>query len=94
MGKSSTSFKKGWKGGPGRPRKRTEEQYLNATINKVLLGDWGEVVMKALEDAKMGDDKARKFLANYLMGMPEKHIDHTTDGEKLNTIIQVTLSDD
>ena len=96
MGKSSTSYKKGQPSAnpKGRPKKRTEEQYLHATIAKVTLSDWHEVISKAVEDAKKGDRDARKFLASYLIGNPQSHTDHTTQGDKIDNTIHITLSND
>jgi len=61
-------FAKGNSGGPGRPRREIEADYLIALNDAVSLADWGEVVSKALEDAKAGDGKARAWLAKYLIG--------------------------
>jgi hypothetical protein len=74
-------FIKGETGNPnGRPRKRTEEQYLHATINNVTLIDWAEIVNRAVHDAKLGDTAARKFLAEYLLGKPEQVLKHDGAG--------------
>lgn len=61
------SFKKGNPGGPGRPRRETEREYLEATLGVVSLADWKAVVRKALKDAKAGDHRAREFLAKHLL---------------------------
>jgi hypothetical protein len=55
-------------GGPGRPRRATEQRYLEATIYACSVDDRGEVVGKAVEQAKAGDAKARDFLARHLLG--------------------------
>ncbi len=53
--------------GPGRPPLAREEQYAEATIANCSLGEWGEIVAKAVEQAKAGDSRARDFLARYLL---------------------------
>lgn len=63
-------FKKGWTGGPGRPRREVEEQYLSATIARVPVEEWQKVIDKALTQAIAGDSEARKWLSDYLMGKP------------------------
>ena len=60
-------FAKGHPGGPGRPRRSTEENYLEALSENVTLKDWTEVVTRALVDAKAGDSRARDWLSRYLI---------------------------
>jgi hypothetical protein len=67
---SNGRFAVGWRGGPGRPRRATEAQYLATLSEAVTLETWGEIVQKAVEDAKSGDYHARTFLASYLLGRP------------------------
>lgn len=55
-------------GGPGRRRLTVEREYLAALGQAVSLEDWREVVARALADAKNGDNKARNWLAKYLIG--------------------------
>jgi hypothetical protein len=61
-------FKKGNPGGPGRPRRTTEQGYLDATVAVVSVEDWQKVVTKALAQAKTGDAKAREWLSKMLVG--------------------------
>lgn len=63
-------FVKGHSGGPGRPRRHTEAEYIEATVGQVSLAKWQKVVNKALDDAMAGDRHARQFLADYLLGKP------------------------
>src|SRR5262245_24084965 len=65
---TSTSFRPGCSGGPGRPRRRTEARYLRATIGRVSLDDWREVVDMALAQAKRGDRHARRWLSDIILG--------------------------
>lgn len=63
-------FTKGYKGGPGRPPRETEESYRAILLDEVSPDDWRLIVRKAKEQAKKGDTSARKFLADYLIGPP------------------------
>lgn len=64
-----TAFKKGWKGGPGRPPRKVEESYMDATIASVTLDDWREIVASAVREAKHGLNahQARQWLSQYLL---------------------------
>src|SRR5437016_5305664 len=62
------TFAPGNPGGPGRPRRGVERQYLAAFAEAVSLDDWREVVGKAVTDAKAGNAKARDWLSKYLLG--------------------------
>jgi len=61
-------FVKGNSGGPGRPTRRAEEEYLVALTDAVTLADWKKIVIKAVEDAKEGDHQARQWIGRYLIG--------------------------
>ena len=63
-------FQKGGKGGPGRPRRAIESDYLAKLSEAVPLSVLQEIVAKAVEDAREGDHAARVWLANYLVGKP------------------------
>ncbi|QDS97687.1 hypothetical protein [Adhaeretor mobilis] len=78
-------FLKGNPGGPGRPRRAVEADYLAAITNRVTLEDWQEVVGRAIEDAKKGDARARDWLSRYLVGVdPPESEDQQ---EPLRTVI-------
>ena len=62
------SFKPGHPGGPGRPRRETERQYLSALTAAVTLTDWRGIVKRAVADAKAGDAQARNWLGKHLCG--------------------------
>jgi hypothetical protein len=63
-------FVKGHSGGPGRPKRSTEEKYLAALSRRVTLKEWIKIVDVAIARAKMGDGQARQWLSDYLMGKP------------------------
>lgn len=61
----------------GRPRGRgiellakIEENYLIALADNVTYEDWVSIIRTTVEAAKKGDWRARKFLADYLLGTP------------------------
>ena len=63
-------FQKGGKGGPGRPRRAIESDYLAKLSEAVPLALWQEIVAKAVDNAREGDHAARAWLARYLVGPP------------------------
>jgi hypothetical protein len=67
---NSGKFAAGNAGGPGRPPRATERDYLVALSESCSTDDWQEIVAKAVIDAKNGDAKARAWLAGYLIGEP------------------------
>ena len=67
-------FAKGNGGGPGRPKKTREEQYLDILLSVVTPKEWEHVCAVALSRARAGDGKAREWLGNYIIGKPvERH---------------------
>jgi hypothetical protein len=61
-------FKPGNRGGPGRPRRAVEREYLVALNERVTLDAWRAIVDRAVKDAMEGDHDARLWLAKYLIG--------------------------
>lgn len=61
-------FAPGNPGGPGRPRRAIEREYILCITEAVTLEDWRAIVSRAKEDALAGDDRARAWLAHYLVG--------------------------
>lgn len=64
---SKGRFAAGNKFGQGRPRRAVEREYLAVLSDVVPLDAWRKVVERALQDAQAGDDKARVWLAKYLL---------------------------
>lgn len=68
---SKGRFVKGASGNPqGRLPKQVEQTYLQVSENVCSLDVWREIVMKAVEQAKRGDARARQWLSDYLIGKP------------------------
>jgi hypothetical protein len=86
-------FPKGVSGNPkGRPKKAREERYLEITMTKCTFKEWGEIVQKAVDQAKRGDSTARKWLSDYLIGSPQQKLDVTSGGNPFVEIIEVVRS--
>jgi hypothetical protein len=86
---NSGKFAAGNAGGPGRPPRATERDYLIALSESCSTDDWQVIVTRAVEDAKNGDAKARAWLAGYLVGGPGSR------GEMLHTIaVEVAAGSD
>ncbi len=61
-------FAEGNPGGPGRPRRSVERDYL-ATLSETVTTDaWAQICARAVEDAKGGDAKAREWLTRHCIG--------------------------
>jgi hypothetical protein len=56
---------------PGRPKKSREERYYKITMTTCTFDDWKLIVERAIKDAQKGDASARKWLSDYLVGVPE-----------------------
>lgn len=65
-------FAQGNGGGPGRPRKDRKQRYYEITMSGCTFEDWLAIVQRAVADAKRGDTAARKWLSDYLVGVPEQ----------------------
>jgi len=56
---SRGQFQPGNKGGPGRPPRPVESDYLRALTEAVPLETWQQIINRAVTAALDGDDKAR-----------------------------------
>lgn len=63
-------FAPGNPGGPGRPRRAVEREYLRTVTDACPLDTWREIVEAAVTAARAGDAQARSFLAGHLIGKP------------------------
>jgi hypothetical protein len=61
-------FTPGNSGGPGRPRRAVERDYLTTLTEACPPETWQRIVERAVADAKNGDATARAWLAKYLIG--------------------------
>jgi hypothetical protein len=63
-------FAPGNPGGPGRPKRDTEREYLRVLMDACPPARWQRIVDRAVEEAEQGDATARAWLARYLVGAP------------------------
>lgn len=75
MAANATSFKPGWKGGPGRPKRKREAEYLRLLTCQVTPETWVRIIDKAIGQAEEGDAKAREWLSRYLLPDPSERTD-------------------
>jgi hypothetical protein len=68
---SNGRFRPGHPGGPGRPRRAIEADYLASFSDAVPMEAWKRIVGRAVEDAEKGDAKAREWLSAHLMAKPD-----------------------
>lgn len=83
-------FIKGVSGNPkGRSPREVEEDYRAILVSNVTKEDWAQIVKRAVVDAKKGDTAARKFIADYLIGLPVQRQEHTgADGNALKILVE------
>lgn len=69
-------FVKGHCGGPGRPRRQTEVEYLTTMRETISLQDWAEMVRAMVARAKKGDVQAFQCLCKFNLPavMPEQPV--------------------
>ncbi len=63
-------FTRGNPGGPGRPRRQTESDYLRAVQEACSLEDFTAIAAQAVNRARQGDTRSREWLSRYLLGAP------------------------
>ena len=74
--------------GGGRPRRATEEIYLHGLISLVSKERWQAIVDKAIAQAERGDDRARRWISDYLIGRPVERVEMTgAEGEPIRIVI-------
>ena len=61
-------FAVGNPGGPGRPRRAVEHDYLATLADAVPLTTWKRIVRRAVADAEAGDAQARRWISEHLVG--------------------------
>lgn len=73
--------------GRGRPPKKREEEYYNATVGGVSLSAWKKIVQRAVIDAQRGNAAARSWLTNILMAGEIQD----TSGQGVPDVIEVAI---
>ena len=71
-------------GGPGRPKKEREVRYAEIMQTACTFTEWRKICLKAVEQARRGDATARKWLADYLVGVPKQKMEISgIDGKQI-----------
>ena len=78
-------FQIGNPGGPGRLKRQTEAGYLSVLMEACDLETWRGIVDRAVTDATDGNEKARSWLASYLVGAP------STEAPSAGAVVQQQL---
>ncbi len=63
------------KGRGGRPKRSVEEKYLKVLRAEIKVADWKEIIQRAVARAKAGDNVARQWLSDWLLGKPRQTVD-------------------
>jgi len=63
-------FRPGCPGGPGRPKREIEQDYIAVLGATVSLERWTKICLRAAEDAEKGDARAREWLGGFMLGKP------------------------
>lgn len=78
----------------GRKPRANEEEYKRLFRSVVKVKDQKEIIAKAREQAKRGDDRARKFIFDYLYGPPVQRNEHTgAEGGPISHSVEVIAID-
>jgi hypothetical protein len=79
-------------GGPGRPPGSSTADFKAAIRGATTTRDLVDIWNKAKDQAKKGNDPARRFIFGTL-GLIEILVDVTSGGEKIDTISDATIAD-
>jgi hypothetical protein len=76
-------------GGPGRPKRQAEADYLARMTAICTVEYWDVIVKRAIHDAAHGDATARKWLGDYLLPRPPATLDiRATDAAILADVLK------
>ncbi|MCE9555663.1 MAG: hypothetical protein K8T91_20125 [Planctomycetes bacterium] len=83
------TFAKGNPGGPGRPRREREREYLAVLSEAVPLDKWRAIVERAVVDATAGDARSRDWISKYLVPevVPEFEQEEVPREQKIENIL-------
>ena len=62
------------KGNSGGGRPKGSNMYYEILRAALTEDDWTAIILKAIEQGRSGNKDARKFLAEYSMGEPERYL--------------------
>ena len=85
-------FLPGHSGGPGRPPREVEADYLHTMSQVATLDAWRDICERAVEDARNGDAKAREWLSRHLvMATARVEVEHHGDGAKFGPEVLIAI---
>lgn len=99
-------FVKGWRGGPGTPKRSTIAEYWDITLQKCPLSKWGEIVQQAVDDALSESVASRRYAREWLgrMFVPaierilvaslNVNVDASDSQEQVKRLVQMLLGSD
>ena len=91
---SKGRFVKGASGNPqGRLPKQTETSYLQVSESVCTFDVWREITMKAVEQAKRGDARARQWLSDYLVGKPISMVMAVQEKQETEIIVKWAIQE-
>lgn len=79
--------------GKGRPPRKREERYYEILVSTVTFEDWKAIVRKAADQARRGDATARKWLADYIVGVPEQNYNVNIDHPPIQEVVAELATD-
>jgi hypothetical protein len=85
-------FLRGNKGGPGRPRRKVEIEYLAALGESVTVPTWRKICRRAVDDALAGDAAARAWLSRFLIGAVDCTLERLAAAEKIGLSVDDGIS--
>jgi hypothetical protein len=85
-------FTLGNPGGPSRPRRAVELNYLATLADAVPKRRWRKIITRAVRDAEAGDAKARRWLAEYLLGRRAEPLTTLAASELAGTLDEEILA--
>lgn len=89
---SNGRFAAGNAGGPGRPKRATEAEYLAVLSDVVSVDRWRIICQGAARAAEAGDRHAREWLSKYLVG-DAKSADVEAAGTPSPELLQAIAAD-
>jgi len=66
------------------------DQYLRTMSSVATVEEWQEITRKAVEDAKLGNWRARDWLSNYLLGKATQYVE--TEVTRFEESLRLTVS--
>ena len=76
----------------GRPKRSTEQEYLDVMLSTCTPDHWRDITAKAIEQAKRGEWHARKWLSDYILGPAIQRLELDVGTDKFEAYLAVLTS--